>query len=244
MVSKHAALEGLGSYPPYFLRLREVNRHGPRVLDQRSQALPRLPTDKALDQIATGAQLIDIRPIREFAVGHPAGALSIALRSQFATWLGWLVPPDQPLVFVLDREQDRRELVRQCRTVGYEHLAGELDGGMPAWRAAGLPERHIDLVDSVGLDRTGDAVLDVRQRAETAAGHLPGARTIELGTLTTTPDLDLPDGPLTVMCGHGERAMTAASLLSRSGRSDNDLRVLLGGPEQWRAATGQALDRG
>ena len=43
------------------------------------------------------------------------------------------------------------------------------------------------------------------------------------------------------MCGHGERAMTAASLLARAGH--HDLRVALGGPKDWRRATGQALAR-
>jgi hydroxyacylglutathione hydrolase len=236
-------LGGLGSYPPYFLRLREVNRRGPRVLDQRSQTLPRLGVEQVRERLANGGMLIDARAISAFGAGYPSGALSIALRPQFGTWLGWLVPPDRPLLFVLDDDQDRRELVRQCRTIGYEHLAGELDGGMASWRAAGLPERRIDLVDPDQLDQADGAVLDVRQHAETAAGHLPGARTVELGSLAATAEHDLPAGPVTVMCGHGERAMTAASLLARSSHHDPDLRVLLGGAEEWHAVTGQPLAR-
>jgi hydroxyacylglutathione hydrolase len=234
-------LGGLGSYPPYFLRLREVNRRGPRVLDQRSRALPRLGVEQVRERLANGGMLIDARAISAFGAGYPSGALSIALRPQFGTWLGWLVPPDRPLLFVLDDDQDRRELVRQCRTIGYEHLAGELDGGMAAWRAAGLPERRIDLVDPDQLDQADGAVLDVRQQAETAAGHVPGARPVELGSLPATAEHDLPAGPVTVMCRHGERAMTAASLLARSGHHDPDLRVLLGGAEEWHAVTGQPL---
>jgi hydroxyacylglutathione hydrolase len=237
-------LRSLGSYPPYFLRLREVNRRGPRVADWRSLTLRRLPAHQVQEVAAGRGVLIDARPVTAFAAGHPAGALSIALRPQFGTWLGWLVPPDRPLVFVLDADQDRRELVRQCRTVGYEDLAAELDGGMAAWRAAGLPERRIELVDPGDLDEIGGSTLDVRQHDEVAAGHLPGAHTIELGSLTATTAAALPDGPLTVMCSHGQRAMTAASLLARSSRRDGALRVLLGGAEEWHAATGRPLARG
>jgi hydroxyacylglutathione hydrolase len=43
------------------------------------------------------------------------------------------------------------------------------------------------------------------------------------------------------MCGHGERAMTAASLLARAGHKD--LRVALGGPREWQRATRGALAR-
>ena len=52
---------------------------------------------------------------------------------------------------------------------------------------------------------------------------------------------ELPEGPVTVMCSHGERAMTAASLLERAGHKE--LRVVHGGPRDWRRATGKALAR-
>ena len=84
-----------------------------------------------------------------------------------------------------------------------------------------------------GIERWDQEVFD---------GHLPRAVTVELGALAgDTLPAELPEGPITVMCGHGERAMTAASLLARAGR--NDLRVALGGPKEWERATGQALAR-
>jgi rhodanese-related sulfurtransferase len=231
-------LGGLGSFPPYFLRLREVNRRGPRVLDDRDRTLPALAVEQVRRHLEEGALLVDVRPAKAFAAGHPAGALSIALRPAFATWLGWLVEGDRPLLFVLDRRQDRGELLRQCHKIGYERLVGELAGGMAAGRAAGLPEGRIELV---GPEQVGDSqILDVRQASEVAIGHLPGAGTVELGALDGGHRL--PAGPLTVLCAHGERAMTAASLLARAGRSD--LRVVTGGgPVEWSQATGRLLAR-
>jgi hydroxyacylglutathione hydrolase len=44
------------------------------------------------------------------------------------------------------------------------------------------------------------------------------------------------------MCGHGERAMTGASLLERAG--NRDLTVLRGGPSDWSAASGRRLAPG
>jgi rhodanese-related sulfurtransferase len=94
-------------------------------------------------------------------------------------------------------------------------------------------------------------VLDIRQRNEFAAGHLPGAVHLELGDLaaaeraamaTAGPDRRIPAGPLIVMCGHGERAMGAASLLHRAGR--HDVSVLTEGPGDWAEATKTALDTG
>jgi hydroxyacylglutathione hydrolase len=148
-------LGSLGSFPPYFLRLRAVNRRGPRVLTEHGWALPQVPVEQARRRIGDGAVLVDARPVRVFAAGHPAGALSIALRPAFASWLGWLVEPDRPLLFVLEAAQDRRELVRQCRGIGYEQLVGELAGGMTAWRAAGLPEGRLELI---GPEHAGTAM--------------------------------------------------------------------------------------
>jgi rhodanese-related sulfurtransferase len=43
------------------------------------------------------------------------------------------------------------------------------------------------------------------------------------------------------MCGHGERAAGAASLLERAGH--RDVAVLEGGPDDWSAVTGRDLVR-
>ena len=235
-------LASLGSYPPYFRRLRERNRVGPELLGRDWRVLPLLSTDQLQQHLAGSGVLVDARPVAAFAAGHIPGALSIALRPQFASWLGWLVDDTQPLVFVLDEDQDRGELARQCRTIGYDRLAGELAGGMAAWRAAGLPQAQLPLVEAEQLGDQPGVVLDVRQASEVADGHLPGAVAVELGTLAGN---QLPAGqvagPTTVMCAHGERAMTAASLLERAGR--RDLRVARGGPQDWQRATGQALAR-
>jgi hydroxyacylglutathione hydrolase len=235
-------LAGFGSYPPYFLRLRDRNRAGPELLGHDWRVLQRLSTDQVREQVAGGAVLVDARPVTAFAAGHITGALSIALRPQFGTWLGWLVDDTRPLVFVLDQQQDRGELARQCRTIGYDRLAGELAGGMAAWRAAGLPEAQLPLVEPGEIDHQHGLVVDVRQASEVAGGHLPGAVPVELGALADAQTAaSLPGGPATLMCSHGQRAMTAASLLERAGR--RNLRVLLGGPDDWQQATGQALTR-
>ena len=235
-------LTGFGSYPPYFLRLRDRNRAGPELLGGDWRVLPLLSTDQVGRHLAGGGVVVDARPVTAFAAGHIPGALSIALRPAFASWLGWLLDDIQPLVFVLDDDQDRGELVRQCRTIGYDHLRGELAGGMAAWRAANLPQAQLPVVGAEQLDDQPGVVLDVRQASEIADGHLPGAVAVELGALAGDRlPAELPEGPASVMCAHGERAMTAASVLARAGRKE--LRVVHGGPRDWQRATGKALAR-
>jgi rhodanese-related sulfurtransferase len=93
----------------------------------------------------------------------------------------------------------------------------------------------------VGPAEVRGPVLDIRQSAEFASGHLPGAQHVELGDLPGRVG-DVPQEPLVVMCGHGERAMGAASLLERAGH--RDVAVLTGGPGDWAAATGGQLESG
>jgi len=226
---------GFGSFPGYFSRLPEVNRLGPRLYSTLP-TLTRLNVDEVHALLERGALAIDVRPIAAFAAGHIPGALSIELRAVFASWLGWLVDPERRLVFVIDDDQDRAELARQCLSVGYEHLAGELVGGMAAWRADAQPEARVELVEP---DAVAPTVLDVRQRNEYDAGHVPGSVHIELGSLRDVAD-QLPSDPVTVMCGHGERAMSGASIVAARGRGD--ISVLRGGPEDWANATGRPLE--
>ena len=81
-------------------------------------------------------------------------------------------------------------------------------------------------------------LVDVRQRNEFAAGHVPDAIHVELGDAAEQASA-LPPGPLTVMCGHGERAMSAVSILAALGRTD--ISVLVGGPGDVVAARHQRL---
>jgi hydroxyacylglutathione hydrolase len=228
-------LAGLGSYPPYFLRLREVNRRGPALFGPGPPLLAPLRADDVARLQTAGAIVVDVRSIDAFGRGHVPRSVSIALRPQFASWLGWVVPEGVPVVFVVGADQDRADLVRQARNIGYDTILGELDGGIDAWRASGRAAATIAL-EPVG--RISGEVIDVRQRNEYVGGHIPGARHIELGSIT---DADLPAGPMAVMCGHGERAMTAASLLA--GTRSGSVAVAVGGPDDWARQHGP-LDTG
>lgn len=233
-----ALLSTLGTFPDYFLRLAAVNRDGPAVLGT-APPLKGLTAGSVRDMQAQGAQVVDVRPTAEFASGHIPGAISSHMRPAFATWLGWLADPDKPVIIVRDAGQDPEDIVWAAAKVGFDSLAGELSGGMAAWGAAGQAPAAADpsLVPAT-LMLPGVPILDVRQASEFSAGHAPGAWNIELGSLAGRLD-EVPDGPLVVMCTHGERAMTAASILAAGGRSN--ISVLDGGPHEWEEATGRAL---
>ena len=231
-------LSSLGSFPPYFLRLGEINRRGPALV--QGDALAGLSTAEVDRLVRSGAEVIDVRPVPDFAAGHIPRSVSIPLRPVFATWLGWLLNEDTHLVIVRNADQDPAEILWQARKVGYDNVLGELEGGMAAWNEDNRPVRSTPLTTPDAVTDPA-RVVDVRQDREYTGGHLPTARNIELGSLATSAS-DLPDGPIVVMCGHSERAMGAASVLERAGHTQ--VSVLDGGPQDWADATGGSLATG
>ncbi|MEO5841752.1 MAG: rhodanese-like domain-containing protein [Acidimicrobiales bacterium] len=225
-------LGGLGSLPAYFSWLPERNRLG--FGPAPTPPLAQLSVSELRRLLDAGAELIDVRPVAAYAAAHVPGALSDVLRPAFASSLGAVVAPDRALVFVADDRTDRAELVRQCANIGYDHIVGELAGGIDTWIAAGLPTASFELIT---VDALHGPVLDVRSDNEYRAGHLRGARHVELTNLVDAADA-YPD-PITVMCGHGERAATAASIFAR--RGNRGIRIVIGGPDDWSTATNEPL---
>ncbi|MDN5916567.1 MAG: MBL fold metallo-hydrolase, partial [Pseudonocardia sp.] len=130
-------LGALGTYPDYFRRLTEINRRGPVLLDVAATAqLASLPASQVRRLRAEGAAVVDVRPVRDYAAGHVRGAVSIPLRAQFATWLGWLVD-ESVVVIVRNDDQDPADIIWPAANIGIDTIAGELDGGVDGWGQAG-----------------------------------------------------------------------------------------------------------
>ncbi|MBT1003989.1 MBL fold metallo-hydrolase [Paenarthrobacter sp. DKR-5] len=238
-----ALLGSMGTFPDYFLRLGEINKQGPAVLHGEPGLAP-LTAARVAALAEQGAQVIDARQPADYAAGHVPGSISIPFRPVFASWLGWLATPDRPVVIVRGPEQDPADIAAAAAKVGFDTLAGELDGGYPAWTQEYPGTAEVALIDPAQMTarlQDGATVLDIRQAGEYAAGHVPGAVNIELGSLTDRLQ-EIPAGDLIVMCGHSERAMGAASILTAAGRTGTA--VLSGGPADWAAAAGSNLETG
>jgi rhodanese-related sulfurtransferase len=143
------------------------------------------------------------------------------------------------LVILREPDQDADEILWQALKIGHANIAGEIAGGIESWTDATLPTRSIDLVAPEHVDAA--RLLDIRQAGEFRTGHLSGAIHLELGDVSQEA-ARMPDIPTVVMCEHGERAMSAASVLARTGHTG--VRVLDGGPDDVARAKGEALATG
>ena len=203
--------------PVYFLHSRDLNKSGPR-LDSQREMPPLLGPREVAARVRTGAVLLDTRPAQVFGECHLARAMNVSLDGQYASWVGTLLKPDQPILLVAEPARAEEAVMRLAR-VGYEEVVGILEGGCDAWRAAGLPVDSVPQVKASTL-RPGDrAVLDVRRGAEWERFHLPGATHVPLAQLPERLRSLDRGVDWTVVCATGYRSSIAASLLKREGFS-------------------------
>jgi rhodanese-related sulfurtransferase len=87
------------------------------------------------------------------------------------------------------------------------------------------------------MNQPGALVLDVREAAEFAAGHLPRARHIPLGELAKRVDeiAKFKDKPVIVTCRSGARSGSACRTLKAAGFSN--VHNLKGGVPAWEQAS-------
>lgn len=120
---------------------------------------------------------------------------------------------------LLAEDKDQRlSATRQLIRIGYDDLAGYLDGGIEAW-AREYPTETIPSVSSNDLRERLDEVqvVDVRMQSEWDAGHIPNAIHFEGGRIAWD-ELPFPhDKPLAIQCASGNRSMSAISVLRRRG---------------------------
>lgn len=207
----------LTAYPAYYAHMGALNLSGPLAPDMTApQAVD--PTELS-KRIAAGEWVVDLRDRVAYAADHLAGSISIALGTQFSTYLGWLAPWGAPLTVIAETPQQVTEAQRHLVRIGIDHLDGAAAGPF-GHVTDGQEHRSYPRVDFVDVARDAhrptDVVLDTRRHDERAQGHIVGSAHIPLNDLLTRLG-DVPDGRLWVHCASGFRASIAASLLERAG---------------------------
>uniref|UniRef100_A4WQI6 Rhodanese domain protein n=1 Tax=Cereibacter sphaeroides (strain ATCC 17025 / ATH 2.4.3) TaxID=349102 RepID=A4WQI6_CERS5 len=96
--------------------------------------------------------------------------------------------------------------------------------------------RDVSPREAYRLIAAGAAILDVREPAEFAAGHVEGSILLPLDTLEARVGEieDLKQRPLVVLCHGGKRSATACAALARLGFTDTA--NIAGGILAWRRA--------
>lgn len=229
-----AVTHGLANAPKYFPINAKINQEGYDPLGEvKSRGTKPLTISEFKERLNDDIILLDTRPANIFTQGFIPGSIFIGLEGRFAEWAGSILPFDKPILLVTTPGTEEETVIRLSR-VGFDKMAGFLDGGFDAWKNAGeKSDMIVDIeADELVMDLPHDnnlTVLDVRRETEFADGHLMDSVNLPLSEMTDILQLAQfeENQNLYIHCGGGYRSVIAASLLKRQGL--NNLRNILGG---------------
>ena len=209
-------------YPTYYRDMSAINRAGAPLIGTSLPPLARLGAGEVAQMRDEGAAVVDVRPGREFDREHIPGSYSIGIDGPVSAWVGWLIARGRLIVLAGGTDAQHQKARRQLLRIGFDTIAGALDGGIDAWRSSG---REVSAFESVDVEDMAEwvisaepmTVVDARDETEWVAGHVPGAVHMYV------PDVphhagEIPhEAPVAVHCASGYRAGIAASLLEQAG---------------------------
>lgn len=218
-----SVLTGLTTPPGYFPKNVIMNIIGyeslDTVMERGKKALSPIEFEVAANE--TEALVLDSRKAGEFAQGFIPNSINIGLDSNFAMWVGELIPDiKQEILLVTDAGKEEETITRLAR-VGYDFTIGFLEGGFEAWKAAGKDYETVDRISAEEFAKRFKAenplVFDVRKKSEFDSEHIEGAINIPLNTINNHLAEIPKDKPLILHCAGGYRSMIAASILKQRG---------------------------
>lgn len=211
-----------GRYPAYYRDMAAINQSGVPLIGRTLPSLVKLTADAVANLMSEGAAVVDVRRGRDYDRGHIPGSYSVGLGGSVSAWVGWLIARGRQIVLAGGSESDHREAQLQLLRIGFDTIAGALDGGMDAWRSSG---RELSTFETVDVEDLAEWVLsaepmtiiDARDEHEWTHGHVPGAVHMYVPDIQHRSDEVPHEAPVAVHCASGYRAGIAASLLEQAG---------------------------
>ena len=208
-------LDGQPDAHAYFGRMKRENREGPAVMGERAPLAELDLAAVAKDLAADTVTFIDTRPNDQVHEGTVTGSLNVPAGKSVASFGAWVVNPEtdkNPLVLLAPDQSAAQEMWDHLVRVGIDKVAGYVTG------FEGLPVSTPKLIAPEDLENFDAAmVLDVRNRTEHTAGHIPGSHQLSGGRVMWHLD-ELPaEGTIVSYCQSGVRNSVAASALRRAG---------------------------
>jgi hydroxyacylglutathione hydrolase len=224
--------------PDYFAYAAKLNtQQRPTLNSTIDDALRPMSLDEVLAAAASGGQLLDTRDPAAFAAAHIRGSINVGLGGRFATFAGSVLEGSQPIIVIAESGGEREAVTRLGR-IGFDQVAGYLDGGMTSTAERDDIVETVDRITALELHEELEGpeppvVLDVRGELEWRLGHVEGSHNVPL---TRLPDRlsEVPRGRVVVTCQTGYRSSIAASVLKEQGFEK--IIDLVGGMTAWQGA--------
>lgn len=228
-------LENMPEAPDHFSRCSELNRIGAPAISSLPKPLPYAPTE-FMELVKKGYIIVDTRGQLPFASAHIPGAYGLNVKGNFATFAGWVLPADQPILLVSDDKEEMNSALKGLYSVGLDQVVGYLDGGMDAFAKSGFMTASIVSMSveelKIRMEKEKLNIIDTRLKSEFDIEHIEGTMQV------AAPDVrerykEWENGdPLIFICNTGNRSLLAASIMLRLSQLDKVVNVI-GGTTAW-----------
>ncbi len=219
--------------PKYFAMMKKLNKVDRPLLTEVPKQ-KKLSTDELIANLNKGVKLIDARNKVDFAAGFIPGSINIQGNNSFATWAGWFLSYDEPIMLVASESQTE-DLTRKLMRIGLDNVIGFVEDVKPWAEKTG---KHLEQSKVLSTDefkavktQNGLQVVDLRGASEYKAGHIEGADHVFVGTIEKNLDKVHKDKPVVILCQSGDRAAIGYSVLAKNGYTN--VSNYSGGMNEW-----------
>jgi rhodanese-related sulfurtransferase len=208
--------------PDHFSRCSAINGQGPRLIKDLPALHPLAPAEFRNRVQQDTTVVLDTRTFESFGGLHVPGSYHIDFRGNFATFAGWIIPPDKDVLLVSADPGQAYDASVWLRRVGIDRTIGYLEGGMSEWAKAGFSTGHVPQLSVEELHRmatSGQAMtlVDVRAPAEYKGYHVRNSINIPVQDLRMRyQELDKKI-TVVLVCSTGIRSSMGASILRLNG---------------------------
>jgi glyoxylase-like metal-dependent hydrolase (beta-lactamase superfamily II)/rhodanese-related sulfurtransferase len=222
--------------PAYFAHDARFNQKEHATLEKNRESSQKgLAVDSVEKMAAKGATILDVRDPSDYSGAHWKGSINIGLDGKFANWAGSLLDHARPIVIIADAGREREAVTRLAR-IGYDAIAGFLDGGMAALSQhpnliAETPRTTARHLSQWLQSKEAPITIDVRTKTEREAGLIPGSLHVPLDQWPQQINSVPRDKAVAVYCAGGYRSSIAASLLRAAGYTN--VTDVIGGFAAW-----------
>ena len=203
-----------------------------------SRNLAPLTWEEGLKLKDEGAQILDVRNPVDYEGAHLYESINIGLGGSYATWAGTILDSDKTIVIISSPGLEEEAVMRLGR-IGFDYIAGYLEGGMEALLTRPDILRRTERITAQSLSEMISSndppqILDVRRPGEWKLSSIEGSVNIPLNHLNERYEEIANDKELVVHCASGYRSSIAISLLEKN--NFTNVSDLVGGISAWEAA--------
>jgi hydroxyacylglutathione hydrolase len=210
-------MDALDVYPAYFKKMGHANSN-PSTKVNLSE-IPRMSPHKILNEMKSGAWLVDLRNRKLWAKEHILGSVSLGIDGSLASYLGWLYPYEKKLYLFSDSSRDVLKAQRELVRIGIDCPNGSFVGPPDSFESTSSVRESTFAEFAATALGSQRVLLDVRQVHERRESYIDSSIFIPFYEVQARVT-ELPEGiEIWVHCASGYRASSIIGFIESSGRT-------------------------